>query len=107
MSYKGQFNNLCEHLYANYVNLKKPLISEVTWKIFKVSVSTYIELKCVYLKIFTSFLLVTLLCVSCMIGISSLTIKILENKSMSFNLKKFHFKVKLTCFKIEYEKTIH
>ena len=28
-------------LYANYVNLKKLLISGVTWKIFKVSVSSY------------------------------------------------------------------
>ena len=40
MSYKGQFNNLCEHVYANKVNLKKLLISEVTWQIFKVSIST-------------------------------------------------------------------
>ena len=39
VSYKGQLNNLCEHVHANYVNLKKLLISGVT--IFLVSVSSY------------------------------------------------------------------
>ena len=41
MSYKGQLNNLCEHVHANYVNLKKLLIIGVTWEIFMVSVSSY------------------------------------------------------------------
>ena len=42
MSYKGELNNLCEHIHTNYVNLKKLLISGVTWEIFLVSVSIFL-----------------------------------------------------------------